>query len=64
MAKLVRQAFSPPAFMPLIAAAYCADCEAVFDGRQLRACPACAGSVTVPVSSLINKSSFLAQHAS
>jgi hypothetical protein len=47
--------------MPLEAAAYCADCEAVFDQRHHRACPACANSVTVPVSCLINKSSILAR---
>ncbi len=48
--------------MPLDVAAYCADCEAVFDSRYHRVCPACASSVSVPVSSLINKSSWLAQH--
>ncbi len=47
--------------MPLDAAAYCADCEAVFDMRRNRACPACSSSTMVPVSSLINKSSLLAQ---
>ena len=47
--------------MPLDAAAYCADCEAVFDVRRNRTCPACASSTMVPVSSLINKSSLLAQ---
>jgi formate dehydrogenase maturation protein FdhE len=47
--------------MPLDAAAYCADCEAVFDMRRYRACPACGSSTMVPVSSLINKSSLLAQ---
>lgn len=47
--------------MPLESAAYCADCEAVFDMRRNRACPACSSSITVPVSSLINKSSWLAQ---
>jgi len=47
--------------MPLDAAGYCADCEAVFDMRRNRACPACSSSIMVPVSSLINKSSLLAQ---
>ena len=51
----------PRVAMPLDAAFYCADCEAVFDMRHNRACPACGSSTIVPVSSLINKSSYLAQ---
>jgi hypothetical protein len=59
--RLVVRELHPMVAMPLNAAAYCADCEAVFDGRNRHTCPACASSVAVPVSSLINKSSFLAQ---
>ena len=51
----------PQVVMPLNAAAYCADCEAVFDGRNRQSCVACASSVIVPVSCLIDKSSLLAQ---
>ena len=51
----------PQVVLPLTAAAYCADCEAVFDGRNRQSCVACASSVIVPVSCLIDKSSLLAQ---
>jgi hypothetical protein len=61
MATLFVREVESQVVMPLDAAAYCADCEAVFDRRHHRACPACANSVTVPVSCLINKSSLLAQ---
>jgi hypothetical protein len=60
MAMFIRE-LPPTVAMPLDSAAFCADCEAVFDMRQHRACPACGSSTIVPVSSLINKSSFLAQ---
>src|SRR5262249_9348621 len=50
----------PQVVLPLNAAAYCADCEAVFDGRNRQSCVACASSVIVPVSCLIDKSSLLA----
>ncbi len=62
MRKLFVRELRHPVVMPLDVAAYCADCEAVFDSRYHRVCPACASSVSVPVSSLINKSSWLAQH--
>ncbi|HEV8439866.1 MAG TPA: hypothetical protein VGT40_17385 [Methylomirabilota bacterium] len=61
--KLFVRELRPAVVMPLDAAAYCADCEAVFDSRHHRDCPSCASSVTVSVSSLINKSSLLAQPA-
>src|SRR5262245_3527611 len=61
MPKPFARCLQPQVIMPLNAAAYCADCEAVFDGRNRQSCLACAGSVIVPVSSLINKSSLLAQ---
>jgi hypothetical protein len=61
MLKPVARHLHAPVVMPLNAAAYCADCEAVFDGRNRHTCPACASSVAVPVSCLIDKSSRLAQ---
>jgi hypothetical protein len=61
MLKPFARDLQPQVIMPLSAAAYCADCEAVFDGRNRRSCLACASSVIVPVSCLIDKSSLLAQ---
>ncbi len=48
-----------PLAMPLNAAVYCADCEALFDVRSRRSCPACASETIVPVGSLISKWSLL-----
>ena len=45
----------PVLSMPLPVAAYCADCEALFDIRQRRSCPACASETIVPVASLMNR---------
>ena len=61
MLKPFARDLQPQLIMPLNAAAYCADCEAVFDGRNRQSCLACASSVIVPVSCLIDKSSLLAQ---
>ena len=61
MSRRLYREFQAAMFVPLGAALYCADCEAVFDMRYYRSCPACASSTTVPVSSLINKSSLLAR---
>ena len=55
MSRLLVRQFEPAVAVPLEAAGYCADCEAVFDMRQYRSCPACASWTTVPVSSLIAK---------
>jgi hypothetical protein len=54
---------TPVLAMPLPAAAYCADCEALFDVRQRRSCPACASETIVPVASLINRWSALRRAA-
>jgi hypothetical protein len=61
MTSLFAREFPVTVAMPLDAAGFCADCEAVFDMRRHRACPACSSATMVPVSSLINKSSMLAQ---
>jgi hypothetical protein len=44
----------------LVNAMFCADCEAIFNGRRNRVCPACTSTTMVPVGSLINKESMLA----
>jgi len=60
MSRLWAREFTSTAVIPLAAAAYCADCEALFDMRQQhQSCPACASRTIVPVSSLINKWSRL-----
>src|SRR5262249_25580959 len=49
MSRLWAREFSSTAVMPLAAAAYCADCEALFDMRQQhQSCPACASRTIVP----------------
>jgi hypothetical protein len=43
--------------IPLLHARLCIDlaCSTVFDGRQHRACPVCAFSLSAPLSKFINR---------